>query len=392
VSGGLLVLETHPVQYHAPVYRRLQQTFGVPVTAVYGSDFSVVGYDDVEFGARFAWDTDLLGGYSSIFLSKVDEGGPQSVNAISGAGIPSALKELDPRAILIAGYGNAFNRSAIRAARKTSLPLLFRGETTDHALTRSRLKAGLRDAALRTLYQGCAKLLYIGARSRRHFERLGSPPHKLVFSPYCVDETPFTASDKDREDVRTVTRSALGAEATDAVLLFSGKLSRRKGLHVLIDAVKRLPEALRAKCMLVFLGSGVLEDELRESAATPPTVRAAFVGFKNQRALSPYYHAADLLVLSSISLETWGLVVNEALHHGLPSVVTDAVGCAPDLIEEGKTGEIADAGSVESLTAAIVRGIDLTAKREVREACRAKVDSYSVHRAAEGIARAFSEV
>ena len=52
----LAVVETHPIQYHAPVYRALQGTFGVPVTVVYGSDFSISGYLDDEFGATFVAD------------------------------------------------------------------------------------------------------------------------------------------------------------------------------------------------------------------------------------------------------------------------------------------------------------------------------------------------
>ena len=56
----LAVLQTHPVQYHAPVYRRVQERWGVPVTAIYGSDFSLAGYRDAEFKTTFAWDTDCL--------------------------------------------------------------------------------------------------------------------------------------------------------------------------------------------------------------------------------------------------------------------------------------------------------------------------------------------
>lgn len=52
--GSLVVLETHPVQYRAPIYRTLRQRFGIPVTVVYGSDFSVVGYRDSEFQAEFS--------------------------------------------------------------------------------------------------------------------------------------------------------------------------------------------------------------------------------------------------------------------------------------------------------------------------------------------------
>ena len=53
----LLVVETHPVQYHAPVYRAVQQNFQIPVLALYQSDFSVRGYADREFGTHIAWDT-----------------------------------------------------------------------------------------------------------------------------------------------------------------------------------------------------------------------------------------------------------------------------------------------------------------------------------------------
>ena len=70
----LAVIETHPIQYHAPVYRVLQQRLGVPVTAIYGSDFSVAGSRDAEFGTTFAWDADLLSGYTPLFLSRVDSG------------------------------------------------------------------------------------------------------------------------------------------------------------------------------------------------------------------------------------------------------------------------------------------------------------------------------
>src|SRR5207249_8276448 len=104
---------------------------------------------------------------------------------------------------------------------------------------------------------------------------------------------------------------------------------------------------------------------------------------------SRFYHAADLLALPSLHSETWGLVVNEALHHGLPTVVSDAVGCAPDLIDAGETGEIFAAGSVPELTAALLRCCRLTGTRQVRLRCRAKVEGYTIAKAAEGIAAAY---
>ena len=151
------------------------------------------------------------------------------------------------------------------------------------------------------------------------------------------------------------------------------------------------PPEIRRRITVAFLGSGELQAELEQLAQGPPIIATRFLGFQNQTQLSPYYHAADLLVLPSLHSETWGLVVNEALHHGVPCVVSEAVGCAPDLAEPGVTGEIAATGSAESLAAAIARALPLAGRPEIRERCRAKVSGYTVEKAAQGIAQAYWE-
>jgi glycosyltransferase involved in cell wall biosynthesis len=80
------------------------------------------------------------------------------------------------------------------------------------------------------------------------------------------------------------------------------------------------------------------------------------------------------------------------MHHGLPCVVSDQVGCAPDLVEEGRTGELFEAGSASSLRQAIERAMRLVGREDVRARCQEKVSGYTVERAAEGLARAFRDV
>src|SRR5215469_18641369 len=94
----LVAIETHPIQYHAPVYRVLQNKFGVPVSVIYGSDFSVKGYLDQEFGSKFAWDMDLVSGYTPIFLSRVTDGGARNVNGVIATGMAAALRKCTPAA------------------------------------------------------------------------------------------------------------------------------------------------------------------------------------------------------------------------------------------------------------------------------------------------------
>src|SRR6187551_2470915 len=127
----LAAIQTHPIQYHAPVYRVLQERWGVPVTAVYGSDFSVAGYRDGEFKTTFSWDTDLLSGYSSVFLSRSANGGAQRFEDVKTAGLSAALADIKPSAVLIGGYSPHFHRAAFFQAWRAGLPILFRAETTD---------------------------------------------------------------------------------------------------------------------------------------------------------------------------------------------------------------------------------------------------------------------
>lgn len=387
-----MVLETHPVQYRAPIYRTLQQRFGIPVTVVYGSDFSVVGYRDSEFQTEFSWDTDLLSGYESVFLSRVTEAGARSVEEVSAHGLKEALHKLAPEVALMVGYGLPFYRAAFWHLLGQGVPILFRGETTDHARKRGRVLRWFRGQVLRGMYKRCARLLYIGQRSYQHFRRLGVPEEKLLFSPYGVDTAPFQWDEASRAQLRPVARQRLGLTQGQRVLLFSGKLSQRKGPKLILEAIRRLPREVRREIAVLWMGDGEERQALEEQTRQLPEVKSVFLGFQNQSRLSSYYHAADLLVLPSLHSETWGLVVNEALHHGLPCVVSETVGCAPDLIQPGATGEICQTGSADGLEEALQRAFALVNREDVRKQCREKVGGFTLEKAAEGIARAYRDV
>lgn len=391
-GNSLVIIETHPIQYRAPVYRALQQQYGVPVKVIYGSDFSVAGYYDPEFKSQFAWDTDLLSGYSHAFLSLVAAGGGRNYESVSARGLASAIRAAEPAVILLPGYSPLFLQLAWFHAWRSGKPILFRGETADQPQSTSPVKRQVRDHVLRHLYRKCAKLLYIGQRSKEHFLRYGCPPEKLAFSPYCVDPSPFQTGEEERAGLRERARAELAINEGSTVLLFSGKISQRKGPDLLVDAVKSLAPVERRDLVMVFLGNGEMMPEIAAAAARDPHVSVRFPGFRNQSELSRYFHAADLLVLPSRRLETWGLVVNEALQHGLPCVVSEAVGCGPDLVVPGSTGEVFKTGSFYDLALALSRAFALTRQRETRDACRNKVADYSVARAAEGIAKAYADV
>lgn len=385
----VVILQTHPIQYQAPIYRYLQQELNIPVTAVYGSDFSIAGYHDAEFNTSFAWDSDLLSGYSHRFLTTVATGGPSDPAALTGEGIAAALDEIQPTAVLLTGYGFPFHRAAFRYARGKGYPLLLRGETTDADQQRTAVKKMVRDIILRWYYAQFDGLLPIGSHSTAHYDRLAPTNTPRFFSSYCIDTVPFAASEDDRTRLRAATRHQLGLPEHHRVILFSGKLIDKKAPELLLESVKRLPTKTREQIAVIYLGDGNLRSSLENQAKAEPSVNVHFLGFQNQTALSPYYHAADLMVLPSRYRETWGLVVNEALHHGLPCIVSDRVGSAPDLIISGQTGEVFAHNDAAALTTALQRVMGWLGTTAVRDRCRAQVANYTIEKAAVGIAEAY---
>jgi glycosyltransferase involved in cell wall biosynthesis len=221
---------------------------------------------------------------------------------------------------------------------------------------------------------------------------LGLSDTKLVFSPYCVNTQSFQLKATDRKLLRNTTREQLGIANTEKVLLFSGKLSYRKGVDLILSAIEKLPEEIKNQLVVLFLGNGELKAQLEKQAESLPNTKVHFLGFQNQTQLSNYYHAADILVLPSRYSETWGLVVNEALHHGLPCIVSQSVGCTLDLVKPGVTGNIFATNSIDSLAKTIEDSLCLCDNSEIQKQCQLQVSDYSVQKAAEGIAKAYNSI
>ena len=172
----------------------------------------------------------------------------------------------------------------------------------------------------------------------------------------------------------------MGAGPQDVVLLVVGKLM---GFKRPLDVVHALAH-LDRRAIAVFVGDGELRADV-ERALAATGVRGTVTGFVNQTDLPDWYAAGDVAVLAS-DFEKWGLVVNEAMACGLPIVVSDLVGCAPDLVHAGETGEVFRACDAESLAAALRPLIDQSDRRaRLGAAARRLVARYDVAATAEGI-------
>jgi glycosyltransferase involved in cell wall biosynthesis len=138
----------------------------------------------------------------------------------------------------------------------------------------------------------------------------------------------------------------------EVVLLYVGRLSSEKK----IDQLKHVLEAVPST-RLALVGDGPARDDLK---AHFEGTHATFVGYLKGEALSRAYASADIFVFPS-ALETFGLVVVEAMAAGLP-VVASRVGGVRDVVEEGRTGYTFDVGD----TGALIEGVRQIAANRTR--------------------------
>ena len=132
------------------------------------------------------------------------------------------------------------------------------------------------------------------------------------------------------------------------MFLFAGKLEAKKQPLELAEAFA----SLQSQAHLIYVGSGMLEDALKERFDSNPNIH--FVGFQNQSKMPIWYRVADVFCLPSRGPgETWGLAVNEALASGCVALVTDKVGCAEDLVAPQKWCAVVDAEDYSNWPAAM---------------------------------------
>jgi glycosyltransferase involved in cell wall biosynthesis len=380
------VLATHPIQYHAPLYRALAERLDLEV--YFAHKQTAQGQAKAGFGVAFEWDVPLLEGYSSQFLenrAKVPD-----VSTFWGCSTPEiagiiARERFD--AFLVNGWYNRSLWQAMRACWRTGTPLLVRGDSQLRT-PRSLPFRIAKEAFYRAFIPRFDGYLVVGERAREYYKYYGAREEHMYFVPHFIDNAWFRerAADVDPQALRT----ELDVGPDTALLLFVGKFIQKKRPADILRAGRQLLDRGQA-VQVVLVGSGELEADLRDTAREL-AVPANFAGFKNQSELPYYYAGADLLVLPSDGGETWGLVVNEAMACGLPAVVSDAVGCAPDLIDPGETGEMYPMGDVKALALALERALPSAGSPHVSQALNCKMDVYSLETATEGVIEALSSV
>jgi glycosyltransferase involved in cell wall biosynthesis len=344
-------LNTHPIQYFAPMYAYLNAAPDLEVKAFYLSDYSLRGADDRAFGRKVTWDVDLLAGYEAVFVAGAERREEaRGFFSMVAPGLWDAISKAPLDALVVHGHTPAAMLVGIAAAKARGLPVFMRGET-HLGLVRSGLKARLREPLMHAFYARLDGVLAIGTANHAFYRAMGVPDPRIFSVPYTVDNARFIEASQLTGEARAERRRFLGVEDDRPIVLYAAKFQDRKRPGDLVRAAAEL-ERKGVSFHLAMVGSGELEGELRALVAELDLASISFPGFVNQAGLPAVYGAADVFVLASEN-EPWGLGINEAMCAGLPIVTTREVGCAADLVQGGVNGAVIRAGDVAALTAAL---------------------------------------
>lgn len=140
-----------------------------------------------------------------------------------------------------------------------------------------------------------------------------------------------------------------GEDGDGSYVLFSGRLSHEKGVETLVRAMAGLPEI-----PLKIVGSGMLETSARQLARELGATNIEFTGFKSEKEVRRLVQESRFICTPSEWYENAPMSVLEAFACGKPAVAS-RIGGIPEMVREGETGLLAEAGDAGDLRDAISR-------------------------------------
>ncbi len=281
-------------------------------------------------------------------------------------GVARRLGRLKPDAILLVSWKPTGLEPLIWSRFAGSAAVMWAESTSFSGLLREPVSTRIR----RYMTHACDGYVSNGSQATTYLKELGVPSERIVTSMLPAGRTPQTTERTRTDD--------------EIRFLFVGRLLAQKRPLELIAAFASVREAV-PNATLTVVGAGELEGKVSVAAGQVPGVR--YVGRREGDDLASYYCESDILVLPA-RREVWGIVVNEALSHGLFVIATDQVGSAYDLLDD-ETGLVLAADNLAQLAASMIQAARTVDRSDIARRRRASTISVCTpERFAADIARA----
>jgi glycosyltransferase involved in cell wall biosynthesis len=238
-----------------------------------------------------------------------------------------------PVVIVSVGWADRAYQTLLVLAHQRRIPVVLVSDSRQQDEPRNGIKEWLK----RQLLRGYSSALVAGQESRAYLAGLGFPT-PAILQPWDVVDNAFFA------------QAAAQSFPRQPHFLCVSRMVVKKNHIALLKAYGAYQQQ-GGLWGLKLVGSGPEEPAIRQAMANLPRPdRVELLPFCQLEPLGRLYGEASAFVLASTT-DQWGLVVNEAMAAGLPCLVSNACGCAVDLIVHGTTGWRFDPAVPAQLTA-----------------------------------------
>lgn len=279
---------------------------------------------------------------------------------------PTALLSQSPPQLLVSLYSDPGFVLGTSLARSRGIRTAFWTEVTfDAWIRRRRWKETLK----RGLFSRIDGAIVPGPDGRRFALRYGTPEIRIHHVGQSIDVGQFASGTATTASQRQRMRDHLGVKGT--VFLYVGRLSRGKGLDVLLDAFGVLSRTSSTPVSLLIVGEGAEASRLKARCREEGLKDVVFVGYLPE--LTQAYGCADVFVFPTLG-DPYGLVVDEAMASSLPVVSTRSAGEITLRIKDGVNGFLVPAGnSAELLDRMQLLAVDADARARMGHESFARV-------------------
>lgn len=282
-------------------------------------------------------------------------------------------KEYD--AIVVCGYSSPTAVLAMAYLRLHRIPFYME---VDGGLIRQDNK--LKYFVKKSLVCLADQWLSTGVHTTKYLVHYGAKEERITHYPFSSLYEKDILKTVPSSEEKNALRMVLGIEEKKMILAI-GQFIHRKGFDVLLKAAKDLGSDTG-----IYIVGGEVTDEYRKLREELGLTNVHFLAFQKKERLALLYKAADLFVLPTRE-DIWGLVINEALAYGLPTITTDRCVAGLELIEDGVNGYVVPVGDVKTLAEKM--GAVLASDREkMGQAALEKVRPYTL----ENMARTHAEI
>lgn len=342
----IVFVSTHPIQYQVPIFKRLYKRNNQFLAYFDKRINKNTLINDHGFQKKIKWGKELTTGYKYEIFKK------NKNFFINSFKLYNILKSKKIDYIILSGWNNLFYKTTFILAKVLKIKLILRCE--NNFSETHVIKKKIKILFLSFFFKHFFKFIAIGKKNKQMYMDCGISEKKILKSNYSIDNNFFT--DNKMSKTKNVYLKKLYDVNNKKIFLFVGKFIKRKGLNVLLNSIINLKSNSNFinNSMFLLIGQGPELNNIKQFIKSENLNNVKLINFQSQKNLKYFYKFSNFLILPSY-YETWGLVVNEAMAMGKPSIVSKSCGSANDLVINNKNGFIFKKGNSLALSDIIIK-------------------------------------